>query len=57
MGNFIATKNIYIDISANSAQISVDYSLLHVACPHGCCELVHAHTEFMLMQKRAAQCC
>ena len=26
MGNFIATEHIYIDISVNSAQISVEYS-------------------------------
>ena len=31
--NFIATEHIYIDIPANSAQISVKYSLLHVPCP------------------------
>ena len=36
LGNFIATEHIYIDISVNSAQISVEYSLLHVPCPLGC---------------------
>ena len=35
VGNFIATDHIYIDISVTSAQISVEYSLLHVPCPHG----------------------
>ena len=33
---FNASEHIYIDISVNSAQISVEYSLLHVSCPHGC---------------------
>ena len=32
----IATEHICIDISANFAPISVEYSYLHVPCPHGC---------------------
>ena len=34
--NLIATEHIYIDISANSTLTSVEYSHLHVPCPHGC---------------------